>query len=666
MECQVDANPITYLISWKRKIRNSTTSDDTSDEVLIETILEDSSSSNSSSDSRVRITLEDNRSFLVIQNVTEQDSGLYECVASNGIGSADTAGSRLLVKHKPIIDRSLSLSKSAVESGETGRLFCRAEGAPNVTFSWTKEGQVLKNDDKYLIEPTLQLDIVTYQSTLVINSVSKHDYGSFKCVARNQLGYDSLSINFTRTSKPDCPLSLKVINITSESVTLRWMPGFDGGLPQSFRLRFKTSKEGDPFVYSDVFPSNTTSFTISSLSPSTEYTFHVMAYNFLGESEYTSDNVKAETLKAEVKASTEKVQSQVVLGMTALEIPKVFILNITLVVVGLLMLNVFLVACFWKKRSQNKKRLEEESDQSSTSKNTATMNELSAGGSNGGSNYSHGVTETSLSGSDEENKSDQASSTADYGVDIGHHSSHPGLLSLSSHQTYLIDDNFYPPSVRFSNEDAMTQERSFDHRPHVSFDAGQPDLTMDASFLPNNIMYSSLQRHHHHPRHHHNNRNHHSAHHHHQHQTLNPHLYQQSNLLPPHHHSHQSLNHHLQPKESLHTLSASVQSTEYLHLHHQNEQNQYNQHLQQQQQQLMMNDQHQHQEHEMTSPSTTNGSVPPLPPLRVTPHLNNNNNINAVNNINSSNGVSVNSNFSLPSISEEVFLANQLPVGHLV
>lgn len=652
LECQADANPFTPdMITWIKKVRNSTTFDDTSagdDDLIIQTILEDSSSSNAS-DSRVKITLENNRSFLMIANVTREDTGLFECVAYNRIGSPDSATAKLVVKHKPVINRSPSLTKSAVDSHETGRLFCRAEGAPNVTFQWTIEGQVLKTEDglsanKYSIEPTIQLDIVTYQSTLVINRVSSHDYGTYKCVARNQLGYDSLAINFTRTSKPDCPLSLKVINITSESVTLKWIPGFDGGLPQSFRLRFKTSNDSDPFLYSDVFPSNTTSFTISSLSSKTEYTFHVMAYNSFGESDYTVDNVKAETLKQEVSAASEKVLSQTLSGRAA-EIPRVVILIVALIASCLLMLNVFLVVCFLKKRSRNKKRLEEESDQSSTSKNPETMNELFAGngGSNGGSNYSHDVTETSFSGSDEDNKRDRASSSvADFATDIGRHSSHDGLLSMGSHQTYLIDDNFYPPTVRF--DDRLTHEPRDRHV--VSLDSGQPDLTMDASFPPN-IMYSSLQRQHLH--HHHSNR-HHSSHHHHH--TLNPHsLYQHSNLLP-HHHSQQSLH---QPKESLQTVSASVQTSEYHHLHHQNDQNQYNQQLQQHQQ--LMNDQQY-----MMMTNSPSSSVPPLPPLRVTPHLNNNN--NAVNNINgNNNGV----NFSLPSISEEVFLGHQqLPVGHLV
>lgn len=36
---------------------------------------------------------------------------------------------------------------------------------------------------------------------------------------------------------PDPPSDLKLLSISSNSVTLEWMPGFDGGLTQNFRVR---------------------------------------------------------------------------------------------------------------------------------------------------------------------------------------------------------------------------------------------------------------------------------------------------------------------------------------------------------------------------------------------------------------------------------------------
>lgn len=238
---------------------------------------------------------------------------------------------------KPVIDRSPIIAKSASESGSSARLTCRARGTPNATFVWKREGSVIENEavmvttttklkkkssksasksaggssaennadkplPKYVVEETRQLDLITYQSVLIVNDVDQSDYGSYDCVARNELGFDVLTIPLNHTSKPDAPKSVHVVNVTSGSVTLRWVAGFDGGLGQSFRIRYKTAdylvdQEGAAYAYRDVFPGNATTATVNQLRDNTEYWFSVMATNDKGDSEYSADVVKVSTLK---------------------------------------------------------------------------------------------------------------------------------------------------------------------------------------------------------------------------------------------------------------------------------------------------------------------------------------------------------------------------------
>lgn len=74
LECQVDANPLTDdVIRWQRPNFDM---------------------------SRTKQSIENGRSYLIMNNVTREDSGIFYCVADNGIGSEAQKSSILLVKRK--------------------------------------------------------------------------------------------------------------------------------------------------------------------------------------------------------------------------------------------------------------------------------------------------------------------------------------------------------------------------------------------------------------------------------------------------------------------------------------------------------------------------------------------------------------------------------------
>lgn len=90
-----------------------------------------------------------------------------------------------------------------------------------------------------LIFLCLQLDPVRYESVLLVKNVETSDYGRYECIARNELGFATSSVQLLVTTKPDPPSGLTVLNVTHDSLTLGWTPGFDGGLPATYRLRFR-------------------------------------------------------------------------------------------------------------------------------------------------------------------------------------------------------------------------------------------------------------------------------------------------------------------------------------------------------------------------------------------------------------------------------------------
>ncbi|XP_063799998.1 nephrin [Pseudophryne corroboree] len=224
---------------------------------------------------------------LIINETKRTDAGRYECTVDNGIPPPIKADARLIVRFKPEIQKGVHLSKVAVPGdgkSSTG-LVCKAEGIPSVAFSWAKNGVTLDfKNPRYSVQTFHELWIHT--STLVIANVSAvHDYAIFTCTATNALGLDSFSIHLVSTSRPDPPSNLKVLSFTHNSVTLGWSTGFDGGLEQKFRVRYRWS-DSESFMYVDVFPPQSTVFSITGLKGNTAYNFSVNAINVLGDSDY--------------------------------------------------------------------------------------------------------------------------------------------------------------------------------------------------------------------------------------------------------------------------------------------------------------------------------------------------------------------------------------------
>jgi hypothetical protein len=217
------------------------------------------------------------------------------------------------------MDNSPQYQKAAGNEGERAKLVCRAHGAPNITFQWSREGSTITGG-KY-DKVTEQVDVVTWESYLYISNVASDDYGQYECVARNEMGFDRAVVHLSGTSRPDVPISLRVLNVSHDAVELAWKPGFDGGLPQAYQIRYRQvcAKRNDPsadrllinhttifglslvqmgtefFKYVDVYPANSTSMSVGGLALGTEYLFSVMAFNNLGKSNFTNDMVKART-----------------------------------------------------------------------------------------------------------------------------------------------------------------------------------------------------------------------------------------------------------------------------------------------------------------------------------------------------------------------------------
>ncbi|XP_029812774.1 neurotrimin isoform X2 [Suricata suricatta] len=124
--------------------------------------------------------------YLEIQGITREQSGDYECSASNDVAAPVVRRVKVTVNYPPYISEAKG---TGVPVGQKGTLQCEASAVPSAEFQWYK-------DDKRLVEGKkgVKVENRPFLSKLIFFNVSEHDYGNYTCVASNKLGHTNASI----------------------------------------------------------------------------------------------------------------------------------------------------------------------------------------------------------------------------------------------------------------------------------------------------------------------------------------------------------------------------------------------------------------------------------------------------------------------------------------
>ncbi|XP_032571137.1 nephrin isoform X1 [Drosophila sechellia] len=375
-------------------------------------------------------TFANGTSYLHIKDAKREDVGNFRCVADNRVDNPTNRDILLIVKFAPEIAKAPTLLRAASGTGERGRLPCRAQGSPKPQFIWRQDKKDLPINRTYKYEvEERKIDSLTYESTLIVDKVAPADYGAYECVARNELGEAVETVRLEITSQPDPPLSLNILNVTHDTVTVAWTPGFDGGLKASYRVRYRMA-DREQYKYIDGLP-NSHKLTIGGLRMNTLYLFSVMSWNELGQSTYLPDLARAETKEAPPPSHPASslgggppTTSQTPLGGTS---------GMLLVGVGagivVVLLNVFVIGCCLHKR--NEKRLKRVAETTNQPAKTATIEMYAP------SSYNDTVTGETLSSVSEksESYSNEGSSQPEY-IDEAR---------KKAASTYLVEGSDMPP-----------------------------------------------------------------------------------------------------------------------------------------------------------------------------------------------------------------------------
>ncbi|TRY70745.1 hypothetical protein TCAL_04830 [Tigriopus californicus] len=173
---------------------------------------------------------------------------------------------------------------------EEVRLFCTSVGQPKPINSWSF------NERELLPNPRIRLE--SSNTVLRILAVQMNDVGNYSCSAQNHFGQDQITyqlvVKLSRNNGvPPAPPKLNVLDTSSNSIILGWMPSADGGSPLlAYNLHYHC--EFGDWDRVEVHP-DTLNYTFRSLKCGANYQFYIQAVNDFGVGERT-ETISAYTL----------------------------------------------------------------------------------------------------------------------------------------------------------------------------------------------------------------------------------------------------------------------------------------------------------------------------------------------------------------------------------
>lgn len=213
------------------------------------------------------------------QPLSIEDRGLYSVEFSNGLSASAIEDYQLHIFHAPlpVVGNGVMQVKTSQQSapvrtkagfdlGETVNLTCRVSAFPKPNFNWyngvDSQGKTIDTslNSRYREQISNIRDDI-WESTLTFTQAQESDYGDYMCVSANMdkqtnVISDSVQIFVTLSHKtaPEAPSQLEAIDATQDSITLQWLPGFDGGFAQNHFLVQYAPDDGSGMSLNKRFP----------------------------------------------------------------------------------------------------------------------------------------------------------------------------------------------------------------------------------------------------------------------------------------------------------------------------------------------------------------------------------------------------------------------------
>ncbi|KAK6033402.1 immunoglobulin domain protein, partial [Ostertagia ostertagi] len=173
------------------------------------------------------------------------DKGNYSCRATNGADQKtvdNTSWTVMRVNHGPVVlnQRFPEEGLAAADIGTMAQLRCIISARPEPkSVIWVYNSLPIEENGRYSFQVIQHYNRDEYEHVLQISDTTESDYGPYMCRVANGMDKAEVIIKLTRTGPPQVPTNLRKLSATPNSLSLGWVPGFDGGFEQTFIVEYR-------------------------------------------------------------------------------------------------------------------------------------------------------------------------------------------------------------------------------------------------------------------------------------------------------------------------------------------------------------------------------------------------------------------------------------------
>uniref|UniRef100_A0A672NYL1 Titin n=1 Tax=Sinocyclocheilus grahami TaxID=75366 RepID=A0A672NYL1_SINGR len=241
-----------------------------------------------------------------VSNLTPGETYSFRVIALNEKGKSEPQELGVPVVAKDIeIEPSVHLlfNTYSVKAGNDLTVEVPVRGRPKPVVSWKKDGLPLRQTTSLSIVNTM------VSSKIIIKEAAIEHVGKYEISLANTAGTKSTDIGVVVLDKPGPPASVKVDDVTSDSITLSWAPPeYDGGCSIN---NYIVEKRDTNTTEWQIVSTNVarTSVKVPRLTQGSEYQFRIYAVNRYGKGKpIDSPGITAEyTFKQPGPPSTPRV-----------------------------------------------------------------------------------------------------------------------------------------------------------------------------------------------------------------------------------------------------------------------------------------------------------------------------------------------------------------------